>query len=487
MRMPVHRLAACLLLGLAASAPAGAAPALAACRLEGVEHDAWCGRVARPLDPARPSGPQIDVHYAVLPALARGKKPDPVFFLAGGPGQSAISLAGPVSRLLARFSNRRDIVLVDQRGTGRSAPLQCEDETATRPLRESLDSAAQRAALADCRLRLQALPHGDLRQYATTIAMHDLEAVRQALGVPRVNLVGGSYGTRAALEYQRLYPQHVRRAVLDGVAPPDMVLPLSFSTDAQAAFEALFAACEAEAACRTRHAGLRARWQALLATLPREVNVRHPFTGTEERVTLTREGLAGLLRPPLYAPLQASALPQAMAEAVAGRFEPLFALASAGSGRREQSLAAGQHFSVVCAEDQPRAAGSGDAPGADFGDASARLYAEVCAGWPRAAVDPAFYAVPAARTPVLLLSGAVDPATPPRHAERVARALGANARHAVVPNAGHGVIGLPCLRDTVFRFVDAETDAEALALDLGCAARVPRPPAFVPPGAGGVR
>ncbi|MBC7940046.1 MAG: alpha/beta hydrolase, partial [Chitinophagaceae bacterium] len=106
---------------VAASVP----PDLKPCRLQGLEHDAWCGVLARPLDPAQAQGRQIELHYAVLPALARNKKPDPVFFFAGGPGQSAMGLAGTVSRLLARLSNRRDLVLIDQRGTGRSAPLLC--------------------------------------------------------------------------------------------------------------------------------------------------------------------------------------------------------------------------------------------------------------------------------------------------------------------------------------------------------------------------
>ncbi len=190
---------------------------------------------------------RIDVHFAVLPALARNKKPDPVFFLAGGPGQSAIDLAGTVSRMLSRFGQRRDIVLVDQRGTGRSAPLDCGDEPPGRPLSEQLDPQRQLQRARDCLRQLQALPHGDLRHYTTTLAMADLDAVRQALGAERINLVGASYGTRAALEYLRLYPQHVRRVVLDGVAPPDMVLPEASAPDAQAAFDALLQACAQDA------------------------------------------------------------------------------------------------------------------------------------------------------------------------------------------------------------------------------------------------
>jgi len=457
-----------------AELPAG----MTSCRLTGVEHAAWCGSVMRPLDPAQPSGKTIAVHFAVLPAVARNKKPDPVFFFAGGPGQSAIEIAGNVSRLLARFANRRDIVLIDQRGTGRSAPLRCADEQPTRPLRELVDPARQRSELQQCLVALQALPYGDLRQFTTTIAMQDTEAVRLRLGAARINLVGGSYGTRAALEYTRQFPQAVRRLVIDGVAPPDMVLPASFSPDTQAAFDTLLAACEADASCRQRHPQLRAHWHTLLNSLPRDVSVLHPVTQREERFALTREMFTGLVRPPLYAPALSAALPLALDEAAQGRFTALFGLAAALGSGGGLGLARGMHFSVVCAEDLPRLAATTDRPGADFGDAITELYRGVCAGWPRGAVPADFYRVPPAPAATLLLSGGLDPATPPRHGERVAGLLGAKARHVVVPNAGHGVMALLCMRDVLFRFVDAETDEDALKVDADCAKTIPRPTVF---------
>jgi pimeloyl-ACP methyl ester carboxylesterase len=476
-------IAAATVLALVAPPPALAVesrPGLKPCRVQGVEHDAYCGSVRRPLDPARPEGTQIDVHYAVLPALARNRRPDPVLFFAGGPGQSAIEIAGPVGRILARLSNRRDIVLIDQRGTGRSAPLLCEPEAPTRPLADSADPARMVARLRDCRVRLEGLPHGDLRQYTTTIAMQDADAVRRALGVAQVNVVGGSYGTRAALEYLRQFPQAVRRAVIDGVAPPDMALPAAFSTDNQAALEGVLAACEAEAACRTHQPALRADWQRLLSGLPREAGVAHPVTGQIEKITVTRELVLGLVRQPLYVPALASALPQAIGQAARGRFEALLGLASGLSGGRTGQMAEGMHFSVVCAEDLPRLAAAADAPGADFGDSFAAQYRQVCEGWPRGAVPPDFYRVPPAPAATLVLSGGADPVTPPRHGARVAAALGAKARHVVVPQAGHGVMAIACMRDVLFRFIDAETDEAALKVDADCARAVPRPGAFVP-------
>lgn len=479
----MRRLAGALLLGLAAISAEAAAPA--PCRIEGLAHEALCGAVTRALDPARPDGVRIEVHYLVVPAQARRKRPDPVVLLAGGPGQSAIGAAPALMGLFARLNQRRDIVFVDQRGTGRSAPLACDD--ATDPaLAAGADADATLRRLAECRARLQALPYGrgdGLRFFTTVLASQDLEAVRQALGAPALNLVGVSYGTRAALDFQRQFPQAVRRSVLDGVAPPDMGLPASAGADAQAALDALFDACAAEAACRAAWPDLRGDWARLLATLPRALTLVDPHSGRPANLTLTREALLGAVRGPLYAPALAAGLPAAIGAATAGRFEPLAALSGVLAPRRGLGVYGGMHFSVVCAEDLPPRASASDPPARDFGRGLLPLYERACADWPRGAVPEAFYQLPPAATPVLMFSGGLDPATPPRHAQRVAAALGARARSVVVAQAGHGVLGIGCAPDLLARFVDAEDDATALALDTACLGAIPRAPALVPEAA----
>ena len=431
------------------------------------------------LDQAQPNGTRIDVHYVVVPALARRKRPDPVFFLAGGPGQSAIDVAPMVLRLFERLNNRRDLVFVDQRGTGRSAPLKCEDQR-HRPLSEQLDAGMRDRFLARCLARLKKLPYGDLRHFTTVVAMQDLDAVRQALGAASIKLIGGSYGTRAALEYMRQFPHAVRRSVLDGVAPPDMVLPASFSTDGQTAFDALLAACDQEAVCHASHPGLRADWTQLLAALPQSMLVTHPLTGQREQLTITREMVLSLVRGSLYSPVAASALPFAIGEAARGGLNALLGLGVGAESPRAGELAMGMHFSVVCAEDLPRMQRATDVPGTDFGVEFGRFYGRICANWPRAEVPATFFTVPPTPALTLLLSGGLDPVTPPRHGERVAKALGQKARHVVVPNAGHGVMALGCMRDVLVRFIDAVDDVAAAELDAGCAKRIPRPPAFMP-------
>lgn len=469
---------------LAASAASAAPSALAPCRVEGHRHEVLCGKVTRPLDPARPAGPLIDVHYVVVPAMARRKLDDPVFLVAGGPGQSAISVMPLVWPLFQRLNNRRDIVFVDQRGTGRSMPLACDEGAGRAALDDAADAARQLRDTLACRDRLAALPAlggpGGLAFFTTPLAMQDLDAVREQLGAERINLLGASYGTRAVLDYLRQFPSRVRRAVLDGVAPPDMALPASQSLDSQAALERVLEACAREAGCTADFPNLRADWARLLASLPRQVTVQHPLTGAPRTFVLTRDAVLSAVRAALYSPVLASALPAAIHDAAEGRPQGLAGLGNALAAGKSQGVAEGMHFSVVCSEDWPRVAAHGDGTGRDFGDSLQGHYGRVCAQWPRGVLPPAFYAVGTSPAPVLLMSGGIDPVTPPRHGERVARALGPKARHVVVDNAGHGLMALGCMRDVWTRFIDAPDDASALALDTSCAKGVPRPPAWRP-------
>ena len=495
-----------------------AEPATQPCRLPGVRVEVRCGSVQRALDPARPDGPRIEVHFAVVPALSRQPLPDPVFFLAGGPGQSAIALAPTVLAMLERLRARRDVVLVDQRGTGRSAPLLCPDDASTRSF-AAWDVAAQRQSMAACRQALQKLAFiaepTDLAFFTTPLAMQDLDAVRQRLGADQINVVGVSYGTRAALDYQRQFGAHVRRSVLDGVAPPDMALPASAALDSQRALDALWADCAAEPACKQAFPSLRSDWQKLLQSLPRRVTVADPLSGKPQATVLSRAALLGVVRSALYVPTLASALPQAVHDAARGRLEGLAGLGSALQAPGASPMAMGMHLSVLCAEDMPlliaparplarngegnrerygngqgnrERYGNGNGNGArgvapqsehaqgpDFGDEAQHWYRSLCADWPATPVPADFYRIAPAERPVLLLSGGLDPATPPRHADRAAQALGAKALHVVAPKAGHGLLSTACGQDMLYRFIAAPDEAGALAIDTRCAQQLPRP------------
>ena len=454
------------------------------CHLPGLRDAVLCGTLKRPLNPQEPGGRHIGIEVAVVPSKAREKHPDPVYFLAGGPGQSAIDLIPALRGALSRLNNRRDLVFVDQRGTGRSAPLECEPE-ARLSLTLALDPSQLPARMAKCRAALTQLPYGDLRFFSTSIAMTDLDAVRAALGQEQINVVGASYGTRAALEYMRLYPERVRRMVMDGVAPASLSLPHSMAPDANAALQSLLVDCAAEPNCRQRHPRLAAQWSQIFDSLPQSMSLTHPLTGMAERVTLTAPMVAAMVRGPLYSPELASGLPEAIGEAAQGRWMPLVGLASANVSRSGAKMAMGQHFSVICGEDTFLPVGGSDA--GRFAGLMDVAYAAVCAHWPKSPVDPAFYVVPPARAPVLMFSGGIDPATPPRHADSVARSLGDMARHIVVPKAGHGILRLGCTSDLVFKFVDHRDDSQALRVDAACLAAIPRPTVFVPAGASAQR
>jgi pimeloyl-ACP methyl ester carboxylesterase len=487
-----HKFCQRVVAAVLALAPAMAQPqaSLTACRIAGVAQEVRCGVVQRPLDATRPKGTQIDVHYAVVPAVARRKREDAVFFIAGGPGQSAIDLMPHMVSLFNRLNQRRDIVFVDQRGTGRSAPLRCDP-----PKTSTLTSWAQSSDLAQslqdaqaCLKQLQALPWvthpSDIGQFTTPQAMQDLNAVREQLGATTINLVAASYGTRAALDYQRQFPQAVRRMVLDGVVPPDMALHTSSGADAQAALDAVWAACQAEPACHKRHGDLRATWQQLLQSLPKDQLVNDPRTGQSEVLTITRDMVLAAVRAPLYAPSLAGALPQAVQDAAMGRWEGLAALASATVPRGSPPLFTGMHLAVVCAEDVKRAATphTPASSGTDFGDALSQRYTSLCPLWPTADVPPAFYQLKTSNVPVLLLSGGADPVTPPRHAKQVAQRLGNKVTQVTVPHASHGLMGLPCVPDLVFRYLDA-ADNTMPQVDGSCLQSLPRPLSFSLTGA----
>ncbi len=451
------------------------------CHLPGMAEAVQCGSLQRPLNPQEPNGRQIAVHFAIVPSKAREKFVDPVYFLVGGPGQSAMELMPQMLGALSKLNNRRDLVFVDQRGTGKSAPLKCDPDP-TRSLAESLDLAQLPPHMAQCQAALQKLPHGDLRYYTTTIAMQDLEAVRNVLGHPAINLVGVSYGTRAALEYQRLFPQQLRRMVLDGVAPPDMSLPQTFAEDGQAAMQSLFKDCAADTACAQRYPDLAHQWARLFKRLPQRVSLINPFTGAIETTTLTAPMVISMVRGPLYSPTLASGLPRAITEAAQGRWTALTGLSSALVGRSGMGMAMGMHFSVICAEDALRSATPAQAGqfASPSGGGMDQAYQSICAQWPRGTVDPAFYAIGRSQSPVMLLSGGIDPATPPRHALRVAKALGDKAVPIQIDKAGHGLLSRPCVTDIVFRFINAKDETTALKPELSCLTSIPRPSAFVP-------
>jgi pimeloyl-ACP methyl ester carboxylesterase len=458
---------------LALAMPVFAQAATTSCRLPDFPQEVQCGKIQRPLNPAQVDGKKIDIHYVVVPSKDRNKLKDAVFLLAGGPGQSAVELAGFGQAVFGRLNRRRDLVFVDQRGTGRSAPLHCPDlENGS----EVVDNETMLKMTDVCMRNLQTLPYGDLQYFSTSIAVQDLEAVRKELGYSAINLVGASYGTRAGLEYLRQFPTSVRRLILDGIAPPDMHLP---AADAQIALDGVFTSCAKDLQCNQSYPDLATRWKKLLVSMPQKIEIKHPRLIKQLNVPMTRDSLIGMVHKTLYSPSTTAALPYVITQAEQGHFEPLVALSGTLSLVGPGAIAYGMHFSVWCGEAYARP--KSFVPKDDFELMSTKLYDKVCEKWPRANIPPEFFDVPVSIAPVLLLSGGIDPVTPTRHGAAVAKALGAKAKHVSVDNAGHGLLAHGCIRDVLYRYVNAKDDAEAIKLDTTCVRQIPRPLAWQAP------
>lgn len=452
--------------------------ALDTCRLPGVEIAARCGTHEVWEDRAAKSGRKVKLDIAIIPARLRAKEHDPIVVFAGGPGQGAVSLASQVVPIFARLNDARDIVLVDQRGTGNSNPLDCEDEGAP-ALQSIFEDTLPAPLVAKCLARLDADP----RMYITSIAVEDLDEVREALGYAKLNLWGGSYGTRVALEYLRRHGDRVRSVVLDGVAPATMKLPLSFVSDGDAALKRLLEACAAEDLCARSYPHLKetiAAVRAQLARRPARVGIQDPRTGERETIVVNENiFLSGLFRP-LYVAELASLLPYGINSAASGDFNPLLAQNLEFADDIAENLSLGMHLSVVCAEDIPRITSEDLAAVSKsfFGRALVDDFMRACNTWPRGKVPADFYEPVRSQAPVLIFSGGIDPATPPRHGEQVAATL-PNSKHLVAPQLGHGVSLHGCAPRLIEAFIRI---GSARDLDGKCLERIPRPLFVMPLG-----
>ena len=207
---------------------------------------ARCGSYDVAENPSKPDGRKINLNIAIAPATGKTTEPDPVFFFAGGPGQAASETWVMLRSTLSKIRKTRDIVMVDQRGTGKSNKLACESEV-EEDLNQEIDLELIRTETEKCLAELD----GDPRFYTTSIAMADYNAVRQAMGYDQINIMGVSYGTRAAQVYLRLFPETVRTVTLDSVVPMQLALGQEHAPMLDASVKAVFADCAGDEACNT--------------------------------------------------------------------------------------------------------------------------------------------------------------------------------------------------------------------------------------------
>ena len=429
---------------------------------------ARCGSLDVPLDPANPDGPTVSVFVARIAALSAEPRPDPLLLISGGPGQSTVDFYLQLRGAFEQVRRDRDLILVDQRGTGRSA----DGFTCAVGDDLSLDtaSAAELTRVIDACI---AALERDPRFYTTSVAVQDLERVRAALGLEQWNVYGVSYGTRVAQHYLRRYPERVRSVVLDGVVPPTLALGPDVAREAQRALEQIFARCAADERCGTRFSELPRVFSEVLARLDAattaDVAARPPLTAME---------LRALVRFMSYNVATVSLLPVLIAEAHAGNYAPLAGQARTLLRDLPESLSFPMSNSVTCTEDLPFVtAEASDNLGATYlGTAIVEGLRLICSRWPVGVMDDAFKTPVASDKPVLLLSGEFDPITPPAYAERVVADGLSNSAHVIGRGQGHGLAGVGCVPRILRAFLESPAPGE---LDASCLEAEPPAPFFL--------
>ena len=437
---------------------------------------ARCGTFTRPLDPGRPDGSTVELAVAVVPALSLEPEADPLVPIAGGPGQSTITFYAATRAAFEPIRRTRDIVLIDQRGTGQSAKLECDIDDDV--VQGRLSAEETRAVTEDCVAELTFDP----RFFTTSVAVSDLEALRGALGYAALNVYGISYGSRVAQHYARRYPDSTRSVILDGVVPPQMALGPAIATEAQQALNAIFARCAEDPACGERFPDLAERFSTLDRTLNEaavSVTVAHPVRGELTSIDYGADELAATIRLLSYHPTTVALIPLLIDEGANGNLAPLAGQFLTITSTLNDSLSIGMHNAVACTEDAPFFTGEGvsDQELAEtyIGPVLLEALAAICSVWPKGVLDDGFKQPLATDVPVLLLSGEADPITPPGYAERAAVDLGTAYLH-IGTLQGHGQAPRGCMPEVMATFVVSPNDNP---LDDDCLGRTFAMPFFL--------
>ena len=418
------------------------------------------------------TGRKIKLRLALIAATGASVERDLVVLLAGGPGQSAIDSWPQISAAFAPLREHRHVLLLDQRGTGGSNALTCpHDESADHGFDLGKIAAQTRTCLASTER------HADPRFYTTGMALRDLEALRQALGAPQLDLIGVSYGTRVAQQYVRRYPDAVRSVVLDSAVPNELVLGSEFAVNLDAALKAQFAICTKTPACRNAFgdpwASLHKLRDALRAQ-PVEVAYRDPNDGTAKTMHLDEFSLALLARMYAYTPETSALLPLAIAQALRGDHAPLASQVQMLDSELESLSDNAMQLSVLCSEDIDLLVPRPQDADTLLGTRMQEAFEAQCAVWPHGTRSADFHAPLVSDKPVLILSGEFDPVTPPRYAQQIVKTL-SNARVLVANGQGHSDMGRGCFPKLVARFVERP---DPKRLDAGCIADFGPIPAF---------
>ena len=457
---------------------------LVPCHLENHSQEVLCGSHTVFEDRKAGSGRQIDIHFAVVPAIDEAVEPDPLVLFAGGPGQAARDLIPFVRRVFSEVNERRDLVLIDQRGMGESHPLACEMlEEELLDLDQEAQELLTRELLQECLEGLDA----DVTLYTQDLANEDIHEILLALGYDRVNLFGASWGTRSALLFAHRYPEQVRTVTLDGNLPLSNHAPSNAAADGDRALTKLFEDCAADEACGRAFPELSKNFRATVARLGTEgerIELPDPTSGEPVSLLLTHDRFGEVLRTILYDPGMSRVLPLLLQQASQGDFRALMGVAGTLASGVEGSMTLGASLTIFCSEELARV----DPNRVD--ESAERLLGEqlygslevACDVWPKAPLPSIYREEVSTEAPTLLLSGDLDPITPPRWGEEMERTL-TNALHLVAPGTGHNVAPFGCAADLIAQFIDSGSHQD---LDGSCLEELARPSFFTHPSGPGV-
>ena len=438
------------------------------CHLGEIRSQVKCGKLEVPENYQQPDGNTMAVNFAVLPAIDDSEYKAPLMFLAGGPGQAAVELATGLNHVFREVRKTRDIILVDQRGTGESSPLSCDFE-AVDNVYSSLPDALNPQEVKDCVAQFK----GDVTQYNSENAIRDFDAIRAALGHEKLNIYGGSYGTRAGLVFMRMFPESLESVVLDSVGPIEVPIGM-FGQSGARSFNLLLENCKNNESCNTAFPNLAEEFQAVKVRLAKEVasiDILHPRLGTPIKLVIDNTKFTGNLRFQLYGMEGRSMVPLVIHQAFLGNYQPLIGLMARTED--EQLVYTGLLFNIVCNEDIPRvseADRAADASNNFDGEDSHSAWDMVCPFFPEYRPSEDFYQSVTADIPTLILSGNLDPVTPPSNGEYSAKSL-PNSHHIIVENASHTVAMSTCASDIINEFLTSKTPK---TLDESCLKDIPQ-------------
>ncbi len=423
-------------------------------------------------------GAKIRLNFIILPARTNNPAPDPIFAFHGGPGVGAATSPEGFARYCDRARWDREVVLIDQRGTGLSNRLHCERIGDPNLAQTYLQDMFPEDFVKNCRKKLQ--KNANLRYYHTMMALGDFDDLREVLGYEHINLMGGSYGCYTAIQYMKYYPERVRSSFIFSIALPHLLYPANLARDTQNALERLFVDCAADPQSGADYPNLSQQLNQVLTRLqqgPITVNIINPINGQPETVSFTHNNFIHGLRSMLYSSGASRWIPAFIHWASNGHYAPIVEYTADNLYEMNDYLMDGMLLCVTCTETIPFIdfnVARTQAQGTMMGTYRLDQQQRACELWVRGNIPAGFNDPVHLDIPTLMVNGENDPTTPSINGLILSNYFH-NSKFIVIPNARHGVGGVMenCLDDIIALFY---AQASTENIDSSCVNTNTRPP-----------